>query len=93
MAGEKKQIHVFYTGKVQGVGFRFTAQDFARELGIKGWVKNLHGGQVEVVAQADEDTLKLFLGKVNHHFARSILGVDVAWSEPSNECDSFEIRF
>ena len=41
-------------GKVQGVFFRQSASDVARELGLRGWCRNLHDGSVEVCACGDE---------------------------------------
>jgi acylphosphatase len=38
------------TGRVQGVFFRASTQDVARQLGLTGWVRNLYGGNVEVLA-------------------------------------------
>lgn len=89
----KKQIHVYYTGRVQGVGFRFTAQDLARGLGVCGWVKNLGDGRVEVVAEAEEDTLKDFLAKINQYFTRYIQDVDVRWQSATGEFKDFGIEF
>jgi len=43
------KVHVFISGKVQGVFFRAYTKKKADELGLKGWVKNLPGGQVEAV--------------------------------------------
>ena len=45
------RIHAFFEGRVQGVGFRFTAREIAQDLGITGWVKNLSDGRVELVAE------------------------------------------
>lgn len=89
----KKQIHLYYTGRVQGVGFRFTTEDVARDLGICGWVKNLPNGRVEVVAEAEEDVLKDFLTKINQYFSRYISDIDVEWRQANGEFSDFGIEF
>jgi acylphosphatase len=47
-------------GRVQGVGYRYFAQDVAERLGVTGFVRNLRSGEVEVHAEGDEATLKVF---------------------------------
>ncbi len=47
-------------GKVQGVAYRYFAQDSAEKLGIKGWAKNQVDGTVKLLAQAEEGPLSLF---------------------------------
>lgn len=89
----KKQAHVFYSGQVQGVGFRFTAESLARDLGVSGWAKNLGDGRVEVVAEAEEDAIKEFLNKINHHFSRYIHDTDIEWGEVSGGFKDFTIQF
>jgi len=89
----KKQVHVFYTGRVQGVGFRFTTQDLARDLNVYGWAKNLGDGRVKVVAEAEEEVLKDFLGKVNKYFSKYIQDVDIQWQAASGEFKEFGIEF
>ena len=54
-------LHAIIKGKVQGVGYRYFTQKTARKLGLKGWVKNKPDGTVEVWAEGDENTLKIFL--------------------------------
>lgn len=89
----KKQIHVYYTGRVQGVGFRFTAIDVARDLGVVGWVKNLRNGQVEIVAEAEESVLKEFLDRLAQHFSRYIQDAEVEWLAASGEFKDFDIEY
>lgn len=56
-----KTIRVIIKGKVQGVFFRATAREMADNLGVKGWVKNAWGGDVEITATGMEDKLKQFI--------------------------------
>ena len=49
-----KRVHVFYSGHVQGVGFRYSVQDIAMTMGVTGWVKNLEDRRVEVVAEGEQ---------------------------------------
>jgi len=48
-----KRYYIVFSGRVQGVGFRFTLTMIARELKITGWVKNLSNGSVEAQAQGE----------------------------------------
>ena len=43
---------IFYTGKVQGVGFRYTAKQIASGFDVSGWIRNLPDGRVEMLAAA-----------------------------------------
>lgn len=89
-----KKAHVFYSGQVHGVGFRYTAQDIAMGLGLKGWVKNLIDGRVEVVAEGEEEDIKEFLAKIlKGPLGRYISDAEVSWGKPTKKFDSFEIEF
>jgi len=89
----KKQVHVFYSGRVQGVGFRFTTEEIAKELGVSGWVKNLRDGRVEIVAEAEEEILKDFLARIYRYFSRYIQDVDINWQSAQGEFKDFTIEF
>jgi len=89
----KKQVRVYYSGRVQGVGFRFTALDIARELGVAGWVKNLSDGRVEILAEAEEKVISEFLGKIGQYFSRYIQNIDTTWLEATGEFKGFKIGF
>lgn len=56
-----KQSHLIIFGKVQGVFFRSHTQKKAVELGLKGWVKNIDSGDVEILAQGEEPALDQFI--------------------------------
>lgn len=54
--------HVLYSGRVQGVGFRYSTKRIASGFDVTGWVKNLPDGRVEMLAQAFEaDELEAFI--------------------------------
>jgi acylphosphatase len=60
-----KRIHLFIAGTVQGVGFREFTRRSARELKLKGWVRNLPSGEVELEAEGPEAAVVELEGKVH----------------------------
>lgn len=52
--------HLIVSGRVQGVGFRYFSQETARQYGIKGWVRNLNDGTVELHAEGTEKEIDAF---------------------------------
>lgn len=53
--------HFRFTGRVQGVGFRYRAKYAAENMKITGWVKNEYDGSVEMEAQGTEDAINRML--------------------------------
>ena len=53
--------HIFFYGRVQGVGFRYYSVHKARQLGLAGWVQNLYDGSVEMEVQGKAETVDLLL--------------------------------
>ena len=89
-----KRMHVFYSGHVQGVGFRFTARNVASRMGLTGWVRNLRDSKVELVCEGEEKDLKDFLNAVNNEFAgHYIVDTDITWEKSTQEFANFDIRF
>ena len=89
-----KRVHVFYAGRVQGVGFRMSAEETAQRMGIVGWVKNLRDGRVEVVAEAEEATLQKFLDTLQTGSMKNFIqNVEISWSNASETFHEFEIRY
>ena len=54
------------SGRVQGVGFRYFAEEAAAREGLHGWVRNLPDGRVEIAAEGDADALERFERRVRH---------------------------
>ena len=90
---QNQRIHVLYTGTVQGVGFRFTAERIASRLGVTGFVKNLPDGNVEVVCEGERGSLEEFLGGMRENMRGYISDSQVEWGAAREEFSSFEIRF
>ncbi len=89
----KRQVHVYYIGRVHGVGFRFTAESIANDLGVDGWVKNLSDGRVEVAAEGDESVLEDFLERISSAFSRYIRDVKIDWFQATGEFKGFSVKF
>ena len=89
-----KQAHIIVTGKVHGVFFRATTRDKARQLGLKGFVRNLVTGDVEVVAQGEQQDLYKLL-----EFCRQgppgaeVEGIDIEYKDVKENFNGFDIRF
>ncbi len=56
-----KSIHLYVSGRVQGVGFRYSTLRAAQSIQIVGWVRNTVDGKVEIEAQAEEASLNAFI--------------------------------
>jgi acylphosphatase len=61
--------HVTYSGHVQGVGFRYAVQNLAEDFPVKGFVRNLPSGQVELVAEGEPGPVEAFLAAVERRMA------------------------
>ena len=89
-----KRLHIYYSGTVQGVGFRFTAEALANNLGISGWTKNLSDGRVEVLAEGEEGDLISFVSKMkNGPMKHYITSAEIEWAESKDEFDAFRVKF
>ena len=89
-----RRVHVHWSGRVQGVGFRYTAESAALELGVAGWVRNLPDGRVEALCEGPEKKLNLFLERIAAGpMKRFIQQAQVRWEDPTGEFQEFQIRF
>jgi acylphosphatase len=86
-------MHVYVSGRVQGVYFRATTRDTANELGVDGWVRNLDDGRVEAVFEGDPDDVEEMVEFCYEGSSRaSVTEVEVTEEEPEG-IDGFEVRW
>ena len=88
---ELQQAHIFYAGKVQGIGFRYTAKSFAKELGLTGWVKNLNDGRVELVIEGDVSKLEQLQKMLMDQFGIYIVNADVRLQKAQGKFQDFSV--
>jgi acylphosphatase len=87
------RLRLLVHGRVQGVFFRQAAAEEARSLGLRGWVRNLPNGDVEIVAEGPRRELKILAAWANQgpRLAR-VTGVEEEWSNYRGEEGPFAIR-
>ena len=84
--------HVYYSGRVQGVGFRYTAHGLAAGYKVAGFVRNLRNGDVELLAEGPADQVEAFLAKLAQRMAAHIKQVQER-DEPPSGVDGFQISY
>lgn len=88
-----KRAEVYFTGRVQGVGFRYTAADLARKFNVLGYVKNLPDERVELVVEGEEFEIKKFVDAVCNSMVQYIEKYSITWADANNQFTSFQIRY
>jgi acylphosphatase len=88
----RSRIEIYYSGHVQGVGFRYTAKSVATGFEVCGIVRNLSDGRVQLVAEGTRDELEAFRAALRDagldHFIRD---EKITWATAQNEFLGFEI--
>jgi len=87
-------MHIYVSGKVQGVGFRWSLQRKAREFMLTGWVRNLSDGRVESVIEGERGKIEqiIKLAESSKLVFTRIERVEVIEEECSGEFRDFEIK-
>lgn len=89
-----KRIHVWISGRVQGVFFRANTRRKAMDLGLKGWVKNLEDGRIEAVIEGkDSDVKKMLQFLQKGPFGAKITKFDIKEEKYKGGFESFEIAY
>ena len=88
----RERLQVFYSGRVQGVGFRYSTRVVACGFEVTGTVRNLSDGRVELVAEGERAELEAFRRAIqDSEVGRFVRQEEAAWSAAKNEFRGFEI--
>ena len=89
---ERQRLRIFYSGRVQGVGFRYTVRTLSTGFEVSGTVRNLPDGRVEVTAEGSRVELDGFRGAIqDSELSHFIQQEQAEWSPAKNEFRGFEI--
>jgi acylphosphatase len=90
----KIRAHVYVSGRVQGVFFRYTTKEWADELGLTGWVRNLPDGRVEAVIEGEEEKVKEMIELMRKGPPLAIVkNIEVKWERYKGEFKAFIIKY
>ena len=86
-------LQIFYEGRVQGVGFRWSVRHIAKGFDVTGWIRNLIDGRVEMQVSGEENELRAFLDAIGKSELRTHIRKTIENSLPKPvEASGFEIR-
>ena len=87
------RAHLFISGVVQGVGYRWSCHREVGPRGLRGWVRNLPDGRVEAVLQGSKEEVEAMIGWCYRGPAGAqVSGIDVAYEEATDDLPPFGIR-
>ena len=89
----EQRWHVHFSGQVQGVGFRYRTANIAKLMDVRGFVRNLPNGQVELIGEGNTGSLEALIREIQAAMADGIQNVDIKKSPSPAEFSSFEVRF
>ncbi len=93
MTDQPERRQVIYSGRVQGVGFRFTCRHIAQGYAVTGFVKNLDDGTVQLVAEGEPTVLDAYLAAIAERMGANIRRATTTSGPPTGEYSSFEITY
>lgn len=89
---ETVRTHVLISGKVQGVGYRFSTVEMAQRYGVKGWVRNLPDRRVEAVFEGETSAVESLLNWCRQGPPAAVVDAVEVHSEELEGLSSFEIQ-
>lgn len=91
ISNESIEMHIIVQGRVQGVGFRYTTVQHAKELGILGIVRNLPNGNVEIYALGYRVAIERLILALRQDFNTYISNITVTEISPARKYENFSI--
>ncbi|MDB5295825.1 MAG: putative Acylphosphate phosphohydrolase [Phycisphaerales bacterium] len=91
-AGLAQRHTIYFCGRVQGVGFRYTARNISMQHDVRGYVRNLPDGRVELVLEGCQDELSRVTDEILRKMNAFVRGVTRQESPATGEFDQFSIR-
>jgi acylphosphatase len=86
-------MHVYVSGRVQGVYYRYATAEEASKMGLTGWVKNLHDGRVEACFEGEEELInKMVLWCQQGPPMARVTNIETYKKEYTGEFKDFTIR-
>jgi acylphosphatase len=87
------RARLILSGLVQGVGFRSYARNNAKALGLKGYVRNLKSGRLEIIVEGYEKQIDDLLDLLHKGpFGSQVEDIQVIWEDPTNEFKDFTVE-
>ncbi len=87
------QATIFYSGTVQGIGFRYTVHRLATNLELKGWVKNLADGRVQLVVEGEKPVIEQLCERIKDQFDGYIANEAIDIEEAKGSYKDFQIIY
>jgi acylphosphatase len=90
---EKVRALIILSGRVQGVAFRYYAREVASRLGVKGWIKNLVSGEVEIVLEGKRKEVEKMIEWCREGPPLAMVeSIEINWLPYSGEFNQFQIK-
>jgi acylphosphatase len=91
-ASELERVEVYFSGRVQGVGFRYTARAVAAGAAVSGYVRNLPDGRVHLVVEGTHDAVASYVARLREQMSDYIRHTETISGSATGEFQGFEVR-
>ena len=89
---KRSRLQIYYSGRVQGVGFRYTVKGLVPGFEVRGIIRNLADERVELIVEGSKDELGAFRQAIRESGLGAFISQEeIAWGEATNEFRGFEI--